>query len=413
MTGRRRALRLIGGLAVSAMTGCERKRDDAVAKGVVQPPGDLDWLAENLIRGTVEPRLAHGLLPNGFYQPNLGPDWKPLQAQAASLISQSRAIYVMATGYEVSRDARYLDAMTRAAGYLMRRFPDGRAPGRWVRSVAPDGKVLSDAFHAYGHSHVILALAHAFKAADDSQYLDAAMHTWLALDVPGAITGRNGLYELRGLNVAMHTFEALLVLYKATASDLVRSDLRSLGEYIAARFHDAQHGCFVEELTPELTHRAGGEVRLGHSIEMAFLLSRAVDAGLPQPFLEPAIASAASVARIAARDARGIIPHTVDYAGNVRDGDYHWWCQTELLRGLAHFGIHRGRDDLRTQFESTLRSVRALFVDPVDDSWYSRPHAKEANRGHEWKVGYHVAMMATEVMRLRGARFHSGSEILL
>lgn len=404
---------LIGALAAGAIVGCERTRDDGVRAGASRQPADVDWLAGNLIGGTVGPRLRHGLLPDGFYQPNLGADWRPLPSQAATLISQSRAIYVMAMGYEVSGDERYLAAMRRAADYLMRCFPDRRGPGRWVRSVGPDGGVLSDAFHAYGHAHVVFALAHAFKVAGESTYLDAAMHTWLALEVPGAIEGHSALYDLRGLNVAMHVFEALLVLAKASNSRLVRGDLESLGDYIVARFYEPRQGCFVEELTPQRARSADSEVRLGHSIEVAFLLSRAVDAGLPWRYLQPGIASADFVARIARRDDDGMIPHTVDLTGRVRDGEYHWWCQTELLRGLAHFGIHRGRDDLREQFESALRSVRRLFVDPNDGSWYSGPRARDANRGHEWKVGYHVAMMVTEVMRLGGARFRSGAEVLL
>ena len=413
MVGRLRTLRLIVALALLAVMGCDSSTGSAEEKVSRHAASGIDWLKENLIRGTAEPRLRNGLLPSGFYQPNLGADWTPVPPQTATLISQSRVIYVMAMAYEVSGDARYLDAMKRAAEYLLVHFADPRAPGRWVRAVSLDGKAVSGAFHAYGHAHVIFALAHAFKVLKDSRYLDAAMHTWLALDVPGAIAGKNNVYEMRGLNVAMHTFEALLVLYKATDSTLVRSDLRALGDHIVARFFDPQRGYFAEGLTPDLTREPGGEVRLGHSIEMAFLLSRAVDAGLPHVYLEPANAAVSFVARIAARDARGIIPHTVDYAGNVRDAEYYWWCQTELLRGLAQFSMQRGRDDLRAQFEKTLKTVRGLYVDPVDGSWYGKPQAKDQNRGHEWKVGYHVGMMATEVMRLNGMGFRSGREVLL
>ena len=88
---------------------------------------------------------------------------------------------------------------------------------------------MSRDFHAYGHAHVIMALSHAFKVSGDSRYLKAAMQTWLALDVPNAIAGKHQLYDLRGLNVSMHMFEALLVLFKATESKLVRSDLEASG----------------------------------------------------------------------------------------------------------------------------------------------------------------------------------------
>lgn len=418
MNGRLKTLSqyaLLALFALLAVTACDSRSDIPAENAATRANPSFDWLKQDLLMGVVEPRLKHGLLPSGFYQPNLGPDWNPVPPQIATLISQTRLIYVMAMGYEVSGDARHLDAMKRAADYLLANFPEPSALGRWARTVSSDGKIVSRDFHAYGHAHVIMALSHAFKVSGDSRYLKAAMQTWLALDVPNAIAGKNQLYDLRGLNVSMHMFEALLVLFRATDSKLVRSDLKLLGDYIVAHFFDPKQGYFVEELTatPERARKPDGEVRLGHSIEMAFLLSRAVDAGLPRSYLDQANASVSFVARIAARDGRGIIPHTVDYAGNVRDAEYYWWCQTELLRGLAHFVLHRDRDDLRAQLESSMRSVRDLYVDPVHGGWYKTPGAKGKNKGDDWKVGYHVTMMETEIMRLNGMQFRSGPEVLL
>jgi mannose/cellobiose epimerase-like protein (N-acyl-D-glucosamine 2-epimerase family) len=400
-------------LTAIAVAGCDSgaNRADQPRSGRADP--DVSWMKDNLLRGIAEPRLRNGLLPSGFYQPNLGPDWTPVPPQTATLISQTRFVYVMAMAYEVGGDDRFLDAMKRAADFLLARFVDARTPGRWARAVSPDGKVVSDEFHAYGHAHVVFALTHAYKVTRDTRYLDAAMHTWLALDVPSAIAGKHALYALRGLNTSMHTFEALLVLYKATRSKLVGNDLKLLGEHLVSRFFDPQTGLFVESLTTEMTRKPDGEVRLGHSIETAFLLSRAVDAGLPDSWLKPANASVSAVARIAARDSRGLIPHAVDYAGNVREGEHPWWSQTELLRGLAHFVMHRGRSDLRAQFERSLKSVRADYIDPVTGGWYAEPGASQQAKGHEWKVGYHVTMMLTELMRLDGVRFRSGAEVLL
>ena len=60
-----------------------------------------------------------------------------------------------------------------------------------------------------------------------------------------------------------------------------------------------------------------------------------------------------------------------------------------------------------------MRSVRDLYVDPVHGGWYKSPGAKGKNKGDDWKVGYHVTMMATEIMRLNGMQFRSGQEVLL
>ncbi len=406
---------LLALLVELAMTGCDARPEGLGTTAMARANPGVGWLEQDLMTGVVDPGLKHGLRPDGFYQPNLGQDWTPVGPQTGTLISQSRIIYVLAMGYEVSGERRYLDAMKLAADYLLTRFPDAGAPGRWARAVSEDGHVVNRDFHAYGHAHVILAFAHAYKVSRDPRYLEAAMQTWLVLDVPSAVAGRNPQYDMRGLNVAMHTFEALLALFKATDSKLVRNDLKLLGDFVVLRFFDPKHGYFVEEITaaPDRSVQPDGEVRLGHSIEMAFLLSRAVDAGLPESYLVPANASVSYVAHLAAQDSRGILPHTVDYAGRVRDAEPIWWSQTELLRGLAHFALHRGRNDLRAQLDSTLKSVRALYVDPVRGGWYRTPGARDKNKGEEWKVGYHVAMMETEIMRLTGKTFRSGAEVLL
>jgi mannose-6-phosphate isomerase len=370
-------------------------------------------LKEDLIRGNLEPRLRHGLLPSGYHQPNLRNDWAPKLEQKATLVSQSRAIYLFAVGYEVTRDRRYLEASTRAADYLLSHFADQASDGRWVRGVMPDGQVVDRGFHAYGHAQAIFALAHVFKVSGDRKYLDAAMRTWLAMDVLRAVERNNSVYQLRELGVAMHLFESLLALYKVTGSDMVRGELRALGDYIVAHYYDPDCGCFVESLTTAYTRDRNGDVRPGHSAQMAFLLSRAVDVGLPSTYLDAANASIDFVARVAAGDPNGIIPHTTDYGGKVRDPEYYWWSQTELLRGLAHFVVHRGRDDLRGQFQKSLRYVREHYIDPVYGGWYRKPDGKTDDKGNDWKVGYHVAMMITELLRLNGEPFRTGAEILL
>ena len=146
---------------------------------------------------------------------------------------------------------------------------------------------------------------------------------------------------------------------------------------------------------------------------MAFLLSRAVDAGLPESYLESANASVDFVYRQAEKSPMGIIAHTTDYKGTIRDPEQYWWCQTELLRGLAHFSMHRNRADLTPQFNKTLGEVRKHFIDPVNGGWFKTPDSAELDKGEQWKVGYHVTMMLTELMRLNGVRFRSGSEVLL
>jgi mannose/cellobiose epimerase-like protein (N-acyl-D-glucosamine 2-epimerase family) len=172
----------------------------------------------------------------------------------------------MAVGYEVTGERVYYDAMIKAADFLLENYAEKKVPGRWANLVGPDGKVLAAQFHAYGYTHVIFALAHAYRASKDKKYLDAAFATWLQLDLRRTLQGRNPEVKLHGLNVAMHAFEGLLALYKADHSNLVLDDLKLLGEYILGNFFDSQRGFFYEELDANLRprRRAIGQIT-GHN----------------------------------------------------------------------------------------------------------------------------------------------------
>ena len=411
----RKVMSLLMILIIFLSIGCEQDRNESETLTKFKRGPDINWLQQNLIEGNAKPRLEHGMLESGFYQPILGFDWlpKPLAEQKGSLISQNRFIYLMVMAYEVTGEKNYRDAMIKAANFLLLNFAIPDRPGFWFRKIASDGSSINRGFHAYGYTQVIFALSHAFQVTQDSRYLDAAMQTWLAMDIPGAISGQNKKYELHGLNVAKHLFESLLVLYKATDSNILKGELQALGDYIVGHFYDPENGVFVEELTNSLERKQDGEIRLGHAIEMAFLLSRSVDAGLPASYLQPANHAVDFVANVVAINEYHLIPDTTEYNGTIRDPEYYWWSQAELLRGLAHFVWHRERTELKAQFYISLSSVQQSFIDHQYGGWYRKPNATEEDKGQEWKVGYHVTMMLTELMRLQRVKFKSGSEVLL
>jgi mannose/cellobiose epimerase-like protein (N-acyl-D-glucosamine 2-epimerase family) len=375
-------------------------------------PEDATWYRKQLIDGEVKPRMQSGLAANGFYRPFLARDWKPRQDQHGTLISQSRAVYVMAAGYEVTGEQVYYDAMIKAADFLLANFADRKQPGRWAMSVSPDGKVLDASFHAYGHAQVIFAMAHAYRATRDKRYLDAAFATWLALDIPRTIQGRNPDLRFDGLNVAMHTFEALLALYKADRSTLILDDLKLLGEHVLARFFEPQRGFFYEFLDASFRPLPAAEIRPGHNLETAFLFSRAVEVGLPPKFLEAGNRAVDFVVKHGVnRD--GSIPHELNYDQTVRDRTLVWWTQTELLRALAHFVVQRERRDLAPTLFLASAYAKAHYIDPVYGGWYEQPDRNNLPKGHDWMAGYHVSMMLTEMLRLQGESFKSGKEMLL
>lgn len=374
---------------------------------------DTQWFRDQLIEENARPRLRFAIAPNGFYQPNLGPDWRALREQRGTLVTQTRAIYVMAVAYQVSGEAAFREAMIRTADFFIDRFAVPGQPGRWARAVAPDGCIADTGYDAYGQTHAIFSMVHAYHGSGDEKYLEAALRTWTELDIPRVLRGARSDRKFTRLNVAMHAFEALLVLFKATRSDRARDGLRLLGEYIVDRFADTQNGFIRELLDDRLEPDPTGEIRLGHNAETAFLFSRAVDAGMPERFLDVAQRTLDFVTSHGIDPTDGSLPHALHQDGSVSDPGLYWWCQTELLRALAHFIGHRGRDDLRATYDRSLSYVKSTFIDPVHGGWYARPGRPDQQKGDDWNAGYHVAMLQTEVLRLRGVRFQSGAEILL
>lgn len=400
------------------IVACACLLGNACDKGPALPPppspsADTAWYRNQLVDDNAKPRVQFALAENGFYRPNLGRDWRPIGEQRGTLITQTRAIYVMAAAYEVTGDKVYYDAMVKAADFLLDHMANKTESGRWVREVAPDGKVLVTGYHAYGQTQAIFALAHAYRSSKDRKYLDAALGSWVELDIPGLVAGRRPDVKLLGLNFAMHAFEGMLALYKAEPSKLLFADVRLLGDFIVNRFFEPKRGFFYEDLGADFRPAADSGIRLGHNVEMAFLLSRGVDAGLPETYLEPANRALDFVVAKGFDRASGSLPHELNYDGTVRDATLVWWCQTELLRGLAHFAQHRGRTDLQAAYDASLAYVKAHFIDPEYGGWYERADRPDLGKGHDWFAGYHIAMMLTEVLRLRGATFRSGPEMLL
>ena len=67
---------------------------------------------------------AAAFRPNGFFAVSLDRQWRPVGNQIGTLVSQGRQIFVMAAGYELTRDPAYLDALRRGADFLLENFRD-------------------------------------------------------------------------------------------------------------------------------------------------------------------------------------------------------------------------------------------------------------------------------------------------
>ena len=376
---------------------------------------DGEWFRRSLVEDNLAHWLAAAVTDSGFFRSALDRRWRPAERQVATLVSQSRLLFVMAAGYEVTGREDYIQAVRKGADFLLSHFRD-EEHGGWFWAVDAEGHPVDMHKDCYGHAFVIFGLSHAGRVTGEERYLQAALETW------GVVKSRfrdelGGIYRRAGRdwsgrsghsqNPMMHLFEALLALHDATGSQQVLDDARALAEFIFTRLYDADAGCLPEEfdeLWRPLPAERGGRVDLGHQFEWAFLLSRAVAKGFPPRYLQTGRRLLEfGMAHGFDAEAGGIFS-SADYSGKPRGQAKGWWQQCEHLRALMHYAAEHGQDDLWGPFEKSLAFVREHFIDSEYGGWYASAGGGSGvgRKGSAWKVGYHTTGMYLEALRLAG-----------
>lgn len=375
---------------------------------------DRDWFRRTLVSEAAHWREA-AVTPNGFFQASLDRQWRPAQQQTGTLVTQTRLMFVMAAGYEVTRERAYLENLRKGADFLLASFRD-REYGGWYWSVAPDGSVLDDSKDTYGHAFVLFGLSHAARLTRDQRYRQAALQTWE--EMKSHLRYDSGFFkprttrdfkEVRGQNTQnpmMHLFEALLALYDATGSRAVLRDAEAHAEAIFTRLFRAKEGYLPEFYEADWTpaRERNAHIEMGHQFEWAFLLSQGVDRGLPRRYL--AIGQRLIDYGMKAYDAEaGGIFSRAGYSGEVRRGPKGWWEQCEFLRALMRYAARHNRSDLWPAFDKSLAFVRREFIDPEYAGWYPSydpavpAQKRDRTKGNTWRAGYHVIGMYSEALR--------------
>jgi mannose/cellobiose epimerase-like protein (N-acyl-D-glucosamine 2-epimerase family) len=326
----------------------------------------------------------------------------------------------MATGYELTKNPAYLDALKKGADFLLAKFHDGQH-GLLFYSVSPEGKVLDDRKDCYGHAFALLGLSHAARLTRDQRYRDAALEIWAGMKKhlrypagffkPETSRDYSAVFGTNTQNPMMHLFEALLALHDATASKEVYSDAEEHANAIFTRLFQERGGYLPEMYDAEWKPLPAGPrtaLEVGHQFEWAFLLSHALDKGFPKRYLETGGRLLAYGMKSGYDSEQGGIYSHADYQGNAMKGPKGWWQQCECLRALMHYAAVRNRKDLWEPFDKTLEFSKLNFIDPEYGGWYTsydpgKPReGSDLNKGGVWQAGYHVCGMYVEALRLTG-----------
>ena len=398
-------------LLLSATMGCDSRSE---VRGRI----DHAWFRQNLIDAHLSRWLRAAPTDNGFFRTAVDRSWTPKSAQPGDIVSHTRTLFVMAAGFEVTRDPAYLEQVRRGADFLLAHFHDAQYGG-WFAAVAPDGKMINGNKRLYGQAFVIFGLAHAYRVTKDERYAQAAFATWREINLRFA----DGLGGFRpaftrdfarsqqshnSQNPIMHLFEALLALYDSTASPEILRDTRSLGDFVIYKLlqGDKEGGAYIPELYDAdwkpLPQDRGGHVDVGHQFEWAYMLSVAAQRGINPIYLG-----------VSERLLKYALDHGYEHGvggafTSIRaDGkvDRHkgFWQQAEALRALMHHAAVNGRGDLWGYVTQTLEIVRSEFLDEENGGWYAVPRdecRKSAECLDTQPDGYHMTGMHLEALRI-------------
>lgn len=365
---------------------------------------DPDELRTRFVKETLEPWLAAGNTRTGIVPGKLSRNWVPDLERPTSLTDQSRFIFVMSRGYQVTGRAEYLNSMKKATNALLEHF-SAEVSGEWYKSVAADGRPINKSRHPYGYAFVILALANAYEQSGDTSYRDAAFSTWLNWEELAQIADYNktGIDGYKSQNPLMHLFEAILVLHHATDSGLVLQSAKTLAEFTFSSLFQKDGGYLPEWYDGSwkpLNEEKNGNVDLGHQIEWAFLLSEAVQAGLAQEYLSIGNQLLDFALKAGYDENNGGLRSTGYYNG-TGSGDKGWWQQAELLRTLMRYASDHDRKALWSKFETSLEYVSQNFSDKQNGGWYPTPFdPASSTKAPQPGVGYHITGMHSEALRL-------------
>jgi mannose/cellobiose epimerase-like protein (N-acyl-D-glucosamine 2-epimerase family) len=374
----------------------------------------LEWFRALLLQDIL-PKWWGAATEQGLFLPHFDRQWRPQARNYGTLVSQCRLLYNFSQGYTLTQDPAYREAVENGAAFLLQHFRD-QQHGGWFWSCDLDGAVLDDHKNSYGHAFAIFGLAHAYQCSPDSALREAMLHTWEIFttrfqDSHSGIAWRmtrafEPADDTKSQNPVMHLFEALLAASEVEGAESLLAEARRVGDFVLERLVRKADRRLPEvyDLTWRELTESPGRLDIGHAFEWAFLTSWAVERGFPAHYLDYGNSFLLYGLAIGLNWERGGIYSPSSPEGVLHNRKQGWWEQCEAIRALAHYAIHRQRDDLRAPLDLMANFARTSFVDAEYGGWYPGLEADGApittHKGNEWKVDYHVVGMCVEVMRL-------------
>jgi mannobiose 2-epimerase len=413
---------------------------------------DTAWYRDNLIaaadlwNGGPDGETGMGAYKDGFtgfFNVALDREWRPRRMTTSTAVAQSRAIYMNVEAYRTAgpeEGQRFLDALNAGVDFLLNEFRDPEHGG-FFWEVSRRGTTGDSMKQGYGNVHALFALAQAYSVTNNPDHLAAALEQLALVEerfldpayecalAPGFNRDFSEVIGVNNVDVFTHFFEPLLVLHDVTDGDTqahVDSLINRCGDFLVntlyydqdgftdrgyvAYNYDANWQPSQEPYSRDTQWSGAQHATTGHNIELAYLLSRAVERGFNPDWLTTAGKLLKFVTEYALDpDTGGMIYEITGYdgqplAGNPDNDLYVWWAQAETARALLHFLVVRGVDDYADRFKDVETLFHALLTDQEFGGLFQNLSRELQpvgfDKGNIWKTNYHYNMFFTEALRL-------------
>jgi mannose/cellobiose epimerase-like protein (N-acyl-D-glucosamine 2-epimerase family) len=376
---------------------------------------DLEWFRTHCTDEILPRWLAAAVSDDGFFLPHLDRRWRPAGPSFATIVSQSRLLYNFSCGYRLTNERGYLHAVETGLMFLLRHFRD-RDCGGWYWSCDRSGTPLDTRKECYGHAFALFGLSHAYAVTRAPEATEAIRHTWDVLRTHFREAGGGYAQTLdrrfgaprpqRSQNPLMHLFEALVAASTFGEQPSLGSEAVTVAEFVQGLLDaDGRLPEVYDDSWTALGEQDGGRLDIGHAFEWAFLLSHAVSLGMPGQWVRTARAFLNYGIALGYDAAQGGIFSPASPDGALRQRGKGWWEQCEAIRALLHFRYRRASAQVAPLLQASIDYVQRAFIDPEYGGWYAapnpRPDSRQAHKGSEWKLDYHVVAMCMEAMAIQ------------
>ena len=325
----------------------------------------------------------------GFFQ-NFRDDGSVFGKQERHLVSSTRMVVNYCRAYQLFGAMEYRQKALHGLRYVVEQHWDARRQAyNWTLSGT---RPVDQTNHCYGLAFVLLMYSEALKAKliDDDAAIDKTFEIlesrfWLdddGLYADEASLDWSDLSDYRGQNANMHTCEAMLAAFDATANeryvDRACALARKFTVDLARKSDNLVWEHFTKELEvdwdynkddPQNLYRPWG-IQPGHQTEWAKLLLTLHQVRPEEWMLERATDLFDRALEIAWDESFGGIQYGFNPQGEICDDDKYFWVQAESFAAAARLATVTGEQRYWDWYDRIWDYANQHMVDKHYGGWF-------------------------------------------